>query len=269
MVLLLPERKPGVRSPVVVALAQAGKQAFFKARPEAIAELLNGGAAVCLVDVRGTGETRPADDSRRYNGSGTRLSATEWVLGQTLVGSQLRDVRTVLRYLRSRTDLDAGRMAMWGDSFATPNPADAKLAVPLDAEKLPAQAEPLGGLLALFGALFEKDVRVVYVQGGLTGYQALLQGPFCYVPHDATVPGALTEGDLCDLAAALAPRPVRMEGLVDGLNQQVPGDRLTETFAPTRRAYQVLKAEARLQLSTSAPADSPPAQWVVGQLLAN
>jgi hypothetical protein len=268
-VLLLPDRKPGVRAPVVVALAQAGKQAFCKDRPEAISELLQSGAAVCLVDVRGTGETRPAEDSRRYNGSGTRISATEGVLGQTLLGSQLRDLRTVLRYLRGRTDLDVGRVALWGDSFAAPNPSDANLAVPLDAEKLPAQAEPLGGLLALFGALFEDDVRAVYVRGGLTGYQALLQSPFCYVPHDATVPGALTAGDLCDLAAVLAPRPLRMEGLVDGLNRQAPVDPLTTTFEPTRMAYQALKAESRLELRAGAPADSPAAQWVVRQLRAN
>ena len=46
-------------------------------------------------------------------------------------------------------------------------------------------AEPLGGLLALFGALFEDDVRAVSVHGGLAGYESLLLSPFCYVPHDA------------------------------------------------------------------------------------
>jgi dienelactone hydrolase len=269
LLLLLPARKSGVRAPVVLALAQGGKQAFCKDRPEAIAELLNSEAAVCLVDVRGTGETRPAEDSRRYNTPSTRVSATELVLGQTLLGSRLRDVRSVLRFLRGRNDLDAGRVALWGDSFAPPNPRGVSFAVPLDAKELPSQAEPLGGLLALFGALFEEQVRAIYLRGGLTGYQALLQSPFCYVPHDAVVPGALTEGDLCDLAAALAPRPLRMEGLVDGLNRQARADELTKTFAETRAAYDSLKAASHLQLGESASAFPSAARWVVQVLLAN
>ena len=53
-----------------------------------------------------------------------KLREAEWMLGQTLVGSRLRDVRSVLRHLRTRADLDAGRVAVWGDSFAPANPAD-------------------------------------------------------------------------------------------------------------------------------------------------
>ena len=104
------------------------------------------------------------------------------MLGQTLVGSRLRDVRSVLRYLRTRADLDAGRVALWGDSFAPANPEGRTLAVPLDADPFPHQAEPLGGLLALFTALFEDDVRAVYVRGGLTGFESLLQSPVLLRP---------------------------------------------------------------------------------------
>jgi hypothetical protein len=39
------------------------------------------------------------------------------------------------------------------------------LAVPLDVDPFPHLAEPLGGLLACFGALFEDDDRAVYVRG--------------------------------------------------------------------------------------------------------
>ena len=80
------------------------------------------------------------------------------MLGQTLVGSRLRDVRSVLRHLRNPApDLDAGRFGLVGDSFAPTNPAGSAMAVPLDAEPFPHQAEPLGSLLALFTALFEDE----------------------------------------------------------------------------------------------------------------
>jgi cephalosporin-C deacetylase-like acetyl esterase len=268
-VLLVPDHKPGTRLPVVVGLAQAGKQAFLRQRADALAELLNGGVAVCLPDVRGTGESRPADASRRHGGASTTLSATEWLLGQTLVGARLRDLRSVLRYLRTRADLAPGRVALWGDSLAPPNPPDRNLAVPLDADPFPDQAEPLGGLLALFGTLYEDDIRVVYAHGGLVSYQSLLQGPFCYVPHDALIPAALTVGDLPEVTAALAPRPLRLEGMVDGLNCRVPADVLEKRLAPARAAYHSLQADAHLLVEEVGHASRPAARWVVHRLLAD
>jgi hypothetical protein len=71
MLLLLPPRQDNRRLPAVIGLAQEGKQAFLKERAQAIAELLAGGAAVCLPEVRGTGETRSAGDNRHWRGDST------------------------------------------------------------------------------------------------------------------------------------------------------------------------------------------------------
>jgi hypothetical protein len=247
---------------VVVAFAQEGKQAFLKQRGDAIAELLQQGVAVCLPDLRGTGETNPGGGRGRTS-TATSISTTELMNGRTLLGLRLRDLRSVLHYLRSRPDLDGKRVALWGDSFAAPNAADVRIDVPWDAEKLPAQAEPLGGLLALLGALYEPDVRAMYGQGGLAGYQSLLQSQFCYVPHDATVPGALTTGDLADVAAVLAPRPLRLEGLVDGTNRRVAAEALAKVYAPTQAAYAASKAENRLTIGTG---KEKPSAWLAAQL---
>jgi hypothetical protein len=188
------------------------------------------------------------------------------MLGQTLAGARLRDLRSVLCYLRERTDLDPARVALWGDSFAPVNPEGRRLEVPLDADRLPDQAEPLGGLLALLAALFEDSIQAVYAQGGLAGYASLLQSPFCYVPHDVVVPGALTAGDLCDVAAALAPRPLRLEGLVDGLNCRVPAAVLGTTFELTRMAYQTAGAQDRFVLPPPEEKLVPAAEWLQRQL---
>ncbi len=267
LVLLVPDHRPGTRLPVVVGLAQAGKQALLRQRAEVLAALLGGGVAVCLPDVRGTGESRPADASRRHSGASTSLSATEWLLGETLLGARLRDLRSVLRYLRTRADLAPGRVALWGDSLAPPNPKDRNLAVPLEVDPFPDQAEPLGGLLALLGALYEDDIRVVYTHGGLVSYHSLLQSPFCYVPHDALVPDALTVGDLPAVAAALAPRPLRLEGMVDGLNRQVSAEVLGKQLAPVRMAYQALQADAHLLGDGAGTARGSAVRWVVRHLL--
>jgi dienelactone hydrolase len=265
LVVLSPPRKDGARLPVVVGFAQEGKQAFLQNRPEILAELLAGGAVVCLPDLRGTGETRPGGDRGRQSAA-TSVSATELMLGQTLVGSRLRDLRSVLRYLQTRADLDATRLALWGDSFAPVNPKDRNLEVPWDADKLPTQAEPLGGLLALLGGLFEDRVRAVCARGGLAGYDSVLQSSFCYLPHDAVVPGALTAGDLCDVAGALAPRPLRLEGLVDGLNRRVPNDVVEKAYEPTVAAYRSAEARDRFLLEAESGKPLAVAQWLLAQL---
>ena len=263
-VLLLPPRKGEARLPVVVGVGQHGKQEFLKQRPEVIAELLQGGAAVCLPDVRGTGETRPGDGRGRTSAA-TAIAATELMLGQTLVGSRLRDLRAVLQYLRGRPELNADRLVLWGDSFAPVNPEGRDLAVPLDAEKMPELAEPLGGLLALFGALFEDQVRAIYIHGGLVSYESVLKSPFIYLPHDAILPGALTAGDLTDMAAALAPRPLRLAGMVDGLNRRVAAAAVEKAYEPTRLAYRNARAEDRFGVGDARPGAAA-AQWMLAQL---
>ena len=248
LVLLVPPRKDGGRLPVVVAFAQQGKQAFLDHRADELARLVNSGTIVCLPDLRGTGETRPDDDSRGRRSSSTAISSSELMLGQTLIGSRVRDLRSVLRHLRGRAEVDPDRISLWGDSFAAANPPDRRLDVPLDAERLPDHAEPLGGLVALFTALFDDHIAAVEVQGGLTGFASLLDSAFCYVPHDCIVPGALTAGDLCDVAAALAPRPLRLRGLVSGFNCTVSAETLEATFAPVRAAYRSANSEGQLEL---------------------
>jgi len=217
---LVPPHAGDARLPVVVAFAQAGKHEFLKKRAEEISTLLRGGAIVCLPDLRGTGETR-SGSSRGRSSEATDISATEFMLGRTMVGLRVRDLRSVLRVLRIRGDVDGKRIALWGDSFAEPNPPDRRFAVPLELDDSPRLAEPMGGLVSLLGALYEEEVRAVHVRGGLASYRSILESPFVYVPHDAIVPGALLAGDLDGVVRALAPRAIRQEAQVDGLNRRV------------------------------------------------
>ena len=176
---------------VVVMVAQGGKAAVLKERADTIREFLKAGVAVCLPDVRGTGETRAGTSADRGS-SRTSLSQTEQILGRTVLGSQSRDLRTVLEWLRGYADVDGKKLAVWGDSFAAANPPDRKLAAPLDAPDPPAVAEPGAGTLALLAGLFE-DVAAIYA-GGLVPDSAVLGSPYVYVPHEAVVPGMLTLG---------------------------------------------------------------------------
>ena len=63
-------------------------------------------------------------------------------------------------------------------------------------------------------------------------------------------PGALTAGDLCDVAAALAPRPLQLADVVDGQNRRVSADEATAALAAVREAYGT-QADRRLSLLLS------------------
>src|SRR5262249_34733879 len=142
-------------------------------------------------------------------------------------------------------DVDGKRITLWGESFAAANEDGAHLRVPLELTQ-PRLAEPLGAQVALLCALFHKGVIAVRARGGLVSYRALLDSPFVHVPYDAIVPGALTAGDVVDVVAALAPRKVTLEGVVDGMNRKVTAKEAAKAFALARRAYQGAKAEEKL-----------------------
>jgi dienelactone hydrolase len=259
VVILTPTKLNG-RAAAVVGLAQAGKAGFLKDRAGELKELVKGGAIVVLPDLRGAGETR-SGNSRGQNSNDTNLSVHEQLFGETLLGQRLRDLRSVLAYLRERKDVDAKRLALWGDSFTPTNPTDTNFKVPRAVDGWPQESEPLGGLLALFGALFEDDVRAVYLAGGLASYHSVLTHFAVLIPHDGSVPGALTAGDLCDLAASLAPRPLRLEAMVDHLNRPLSAAEVKEGYRPAVESY-----SARPQALRFADRRSSAATWLIDQL---
>lgn len=250
------------RLPVVIALADLGKQKFLSARPDAVSTWLEAGCAVCLPDVRGSGETS-VGGSHGPRSIGTTLSCRDQVLGQTLLGSRLRDLRSVLLFLRTRRGLDENA-SLWGDSLAALNPPERSEIVPYGVDNPNAEAEPSAGLLVLLTALFEDNVNAVYARGTFASFRSLLDSQFLYVPHDSVVPGALTMGDVADIAAALVPRPLLVECLVDGLNRRVPFDTIAVAFAPTSQAYRLADASEQFSLNVTGQDDS--AVWLLDQI---
>jgi len=223
-VLLQPTGQLVEKMPVVVGIAQQGKGAFLKERSKEIATLLQVGSAVCLIDVRGTGETQSAAGGRRHSSSATSFAHMETLLGRSLLGARLRDLRTGLAALRQIDSIDPKRIALWGESFAEVNPASRKLAIPLEVDPYPPLAEPLGQLLVLLAGIYEPDLVAFHARGGLHEFNDLLDSPFLYVPYDALPPGIAATVEIRDLVEALAPRLVRMTALVDGLNRRVGDD---------------------------------------------
>ena len=126
------------------------------------------------------------------------------------------------------------------------------------------EADPVGGLLALLTALYEDAVRGVAARGGLISYRSVLRDRFCYVPLDIIVPGILESADIADLVAALAPRSVALEGLVDGRNRSVSAADASQELRVVLSAYK--REPSRLTIRDRA-AESGLATWIAAELL--
>ncbi len=100
----------------------------------------------------------------------------------------------------------------------------------------------------MLGALFEDDVRAVAARGCLISYASILASPFCYVPHDAMTPGAVAVGDLAEVAAALAPRSLRIEEPVDGRNRRVDAEASAKALEPATRTYRATGQPAQFSI---------------------
>ena len=93
--------------PVVLMVSSSGKQAFLKeprCRDRGVPE---GAGSPCACRTS-AGPARPGQATARPAVRAS-ISQTELILGQTVMGSQLRDLRSVIRWLRARKDIDPGK----------------------------------------------------------------------------------------------------------------------------------------------------------------
>ncbi|MEK6257094.1 MAG: hypothetical protein AABP62_00620 [Planctomycetota bacterium] len=218
-VLLVPQKKDS-RHPVVLAVCSQGKARLLKERSAEISQLLERGAVVCLLDPRGLGESKLGDSHGRRS-SATSITSSELMLGGTMLGQQLRDVRLTCDWLRRHPAVQSRPIALWGESLLPPNDPAAPFRTPRDDDgALPPPSEPNAPLLALLTGLVEDDVAAIYAVGGPVSWRSLLADYLVLLAHDAVVPGALTAGEIADLASAQrSTTRVRLEGLVDGWNR--------------------------------------------------
>lgn len=227
-ILLLPAGEAGT-APVVIAVAQDGKEKFLAHRSGEIAALLARGLAVCLPDLRGCGEAGSEDDDRGQRGAATSHSATALMLGDTQFAARLRDVNAVIAALKTRDDIDATRLGIWGESFTEPNAPGDTIAMPRSIDGRPRQSEPLGAMIALWAPYFDPNIRAVSAGGGIAEFRSVLTSQFVLIPHDAVIPGLLRVTDLPGLAAS-CPAKIRVDRVVDESNRLLPVERVRQLY---------------------------------------
>ena len=249
--------------PIVCCISHEGAHRFLEARAGVIATLIKSKVAVLLVAWPGTGLDRPGD-GRGRNSYQAGLSSTGLMAGHSLAGERLARSRTSLRRIgREINSLDPTRILIWGESLAEPNGPEESPAVPYDVPQ-PRLAEPLASALSSLLSFDRSQlgVKAVVARGGLISYRSVLDSPFVHVPHDALPVNVFRAGDLPDVWAHIAPKPLRLEGLVDGTNRRVTGEKLAKALAPVTEAYK----KGGLVVKEDYTPDAELAKWIVEQL---
>ena len=139
------------------------------------------GPALLAVDLRGWGETRPANTPYDLAGWAGRERWTAYVsaaMGDPILAMRIRDGLVALAYLRSRGEVDPARIVVGGRG--------------------------LGGVVALHVAAIDGNAAAAYCTDGLASFECLaLSEEYTWSP-EAFLPGVLERYDIPELAAALS-----------------------------------------------------------------
>jgi hypothetical protein len=260
LVLKPQDMRDGEEIPCIQVLAHEGTDRFIEAHAEAVARLVRANSAVVLLDWKWTGAGRPGDGRGRASYSSS-LASSSLMIGKPLATEWAEMIHWVFcQRVRRSGFVDPSRVVIWGDSLAGVNSAEANVAPPHDLSQ-PKLSEPLAATFASIMALDVKP-KAIIARGGLVSYRSVLDSPFVHVPHDALPINVFRAGDLPDVWAALAPKPLRLEGLVDGTNRRVTGERLEKALKPVTEAYKKGTLVVKEQYSS----DEELAKWIIEQL---
>lgn len=177
------------------------------------------GYACLALEMRGFGELRlPADREKEAVSSCGRLSSLAIQVGRTLLGMRAHDVMAAVDYLSSLPEVDAGRVALSGNSG--------------------------GGTVTLTAGALEDRLAATVPSSAFCTFRDSIQA----VPHCACnyVPAMGALCDMSDLAGLAAPRPQLIVNGKDDAIFPLPGVR--EAFARAQEIYAAAGAPQGINL---------------------
>jgi dienelactone hydrolase len=201
--------KDNSRKPVLLVLHPGGRNSAWR-EGELCQQLALSGLTVCAADVRGIGDLSPefspgAPGYAQPHESEEDYAWSSLILGRPMVGQRVTDILAATRALRTGLELRGRKIAV---------AAFGKMTVP-----------------ALFAAALAPDIDRVYLAGGLSSYESVVQAEDYSHPFANFVPNILAYTDLPEIVAGLAPRKVVIAGSVDARNTSHSGSETNKIYA--------------------------------------
>ena len=218
--------------------------------PDLFATLARQGFVMAVADVRGFGETWSPRDVREveenyfhpHDGRDADFAYAAAFLGRTLLGMRVQDALGVVRYLETRSDVDAKRIALVGRGWA--------------------------GIVAAYAGAVDPAVWRVAAESVPASYGALATAETYNQPSFFLLPGALEDFDLTDVFGAIAPRALLVLNPQDPLTRKMFAQEAREALAPVRAAYDQARAPQALAVKVAPlESDVPKAieEWLSGK----
>ena len=204
-------------------------------------ELARKGYLVVAADVRGIGETRPSSNSSlSYESFGqlfnfdTAMSYAAWSMNQSLLGMRVLDVVRSVDYVMEREGADANNLHVIGKGTAA--------------------------LWCLYAAAFDERIRSLTCDQCLLSYRSITESDRYLYGADVFIPDVLLHLDLPEIAAAIAPRPLKFLAPQNAMKKTVDSTRAYEVYRSTREAYEACGATINFQIENRATGENEAAQ---------
>lgn len=171
--------------------------------------LVQRGFLVFAPEQLGFGSRRDLEDAAQGSTATScrQASLDLLLLGYTMTGLRVRDIRRTLDYIATYPDAQRGPIAAVGFS--------------------------VGGTALLYAAALDERIGALVLSGCLASFrQSIMALPHC---EDSYLPGVLRYADLPDIAALLAPRPLFVESGMD--DELFPASSAVAAVAQLRKAY--------------------------------
>jgi cephalosporin-C deacetylase-like acetyl esterase len=223
---------PRVRTgslPVVLYVTEGEKDKAVDV-PNEIETIVQRGFAVCAVDLRGSGMTRPrypaSEPFRYYDGGQHLLEDFAWaglILRRPVLGQRVWEFFRCLDYLESRPDIDSSRIHAWGVRG--------------------------GGLTALLGTALDSRPRSLFCERTLVDFRSVFGVETYNWGLEWFVSGFLRKLDLPDAVAAIAPRPFWTFNPVGPQDNVLPESDAIMRLKPAEASYSMLGVSKQFQIS--------------------
>ena len=135
---------------------------------------------------------------------------------------QLLDVIKAVDYLEIRSDVDKSQISCVGYG--------------------------IGGLLAMHAAAIDERITSVISNRALITYKSLIVDPVYSHGVEVFIPHVLKHYDLPDIAALIAPRPLKLLSPVDHKKETVETETVAQEYNWTAEAYKLLNSVEKLSI---------------------
>jgi cephalosporin-C deacetylase-like acetyl esterase len=210
--------------PVVIYLHPENKEQEINPQGE-MEWFVKKGNLVIAPDLIGLGEVGPGKfKGDAYNFKPGKASYNHWFfsiqIARSLVGIRAGDVIRCLNYIKTRKDVDTGKIYALAKGEICP--------------------------VLSHAAVFDQTISKIALIEPLVSYRALLMNQYYkpkYMLH--TVAGGLTAYDLPDLYAALAPRDLLLVNVVNQIDQRLTTSQLKSEFKYVKSAFISSRVEGK------------------------